>query len=60
MAKAQIELDEILVNEAKRIALLNDLNQSKQSVTLLAYKIMSDCIKYLDNEDFEQITGLKK
>lgn len=60
MAKAQLELDEILVNEAKRIALLNDLNQSKQSVTLLAYKIMSDCIKYLDNEDFEQITGLKK
>jgi hypothetical protein len=60
MAKAQIELDEILVNEAKRIALLNDLNQSKQSVTLLAYKIMSDCIKYLDNESFEQITGLKK
>jgi len=60
MAKAQIELDEILVNEAKRIALLNDLNHSKQSVTLLAYKIMSDCIKYLDDEDFQQITGLKK
>jgi hypothetical protein len=60
MAKAQIELDEILVNEAKRIALLNDLNHSKQSVTLLAYRIMSDCIKYLDDEDFQQITGLKK
>ncbi|CAB4128149.1 hypothetical protein UFOVP104_19 [uncultured Caudovirales phage] len=60
MAKAQLELDDLLVNEAKRIALLNGLNQSKQSVTTLVYKSFSELIKYLDDESFEQITGLKK
>jgi hypothetical protein len=60
MAKAQIELDDMLVYEAKRIALLNGFKESKQSITDMVYKIAIDCIKYLDDEDFQQITGLKK
>jgi hypothetical protein len=60
MAKAQIELDDMLVYEAKRIALLNGFKESKQSITDMVYKIALDCIKYLDDEDFQQITGLKK
>ena len=60
MAKAQIELDNMLVYEAKRIALANGFKESKQSITDMVYKIALDCIKYLDDEDFQQITGLKK
>jgi hypothetical protein len=43
----------------KVIAIQNGYSLSRQGLMELAFKIASDCTKYLDKEGFAQITGLK-
>ena len=60
MAKVQVELPDNIYNIGEEIAFKNKLKPSKVKVNDLLIKIALDCIKYLDDEDFQQLTGLKK
>lgn len=60
MAKVQVELTDEIYIIGEDLAFKNKLKPSKVKVNDLLIKIAIDCIKYLDEETFEQITGLKK
>lgn len=60
MAKVQNELDETVYNLGREIAFKNNLSLSKIKVSEMLYKIAYDFMKLSEEEDFEQITGLKK
>jgi hypothetical protein len=60
MKSSVIHFDRIKVDEVTVVALKNGVKLTQQNLTELAFKIASDSLKYLDNNSFEQITGLKK
>lgn len=60
MAQVQNELDKEVYDLGREIAFKNNLGLSKVKVSEMLYKISYELIKYLDEETFEQITGLKK
>lgn len=60
MAKVQIELTDEAYEIGREIAFKNKLNGSKVSISELLHLVAIEVYKYLDNEDFEELTGFKK
>ena len=59
--KAQVEFQNIEneFNSLKVIAIQNGYSLSRQGLMELAFKIASNCTKYLDKDSFTQVTGFK-
>jgi hypothetical protein len=60
MKSSIIHFDRVLSDEVSVIALKNGVKLTQQNLTELAFKIADNCIKYIDNESFEQLFDLKK
>lgn len=60
MAKLIIELTDEQYELCKKVAFENNVKLSKTKVANMMLDVATKSIKYLDNESFEQITGLKK
>jgi len=60
MAKNIIDLDDRLLLEVKEIAKKNNLGTTNQVLVNISLRCFNDASRYMDDEDFKNIFGLKK
>ncbi len=60
MAKAQIEVDSLMLEKIRPLAVKNGIKPNIKNLVNIALKVTSDMIEVLDENDFKNICNLKK
>lgn len=60
MAKTQLDLDSMMLEKIRPLAVKNGIKPNIKNIVDLALKVTSDMIEMLDSVDFENICNLKK
>lgn len=60
MAKAQIEVDNLMLEKIRPLAIKNEIKPTVQNLVTLAVKVTADMFEMLDEIDFQNVCNLKK
>lgn len=60
MAKAQLDIDSMMLEKIRPLAVKNGIKATVPNLVNLAIKVTVDMIDMLDEEDFKNVCNLKK